>query len=461
LYLSLLVYRQKQIVGHSIFWIILLLYSVICLIFSINSLGIIIPDVGPYPVSLHLYWIYYTCFYFLPGAILLFCLKYCGKTEYITPTTIILLSIIPTIFSFIRFEQFWGFFPVLFQHLESIGFLEFFHIFVYVYLYGILFVADIFLLRQYMYVSKKFRPQIIFLIIGTSIPFLIDILTDGNYLPSGMDVSISGFFLAFGVLYYEMLAYSPVFRERFFEVADTGLLVLNEKQLILDMNPVAEHLLNIPLREAFGKNPSEIPAMPPEFRSVLEQETLTDSQPHFSVSGPEKAWYNISVKWFPEKIGADGVYLIIITDITRNIILEKEVSRYTIRQYKEKEITAREIKYREFFRSSKDPILILSDRKIIECNQAALQLFGKERDEIIGENPVIFSSPVQKNQDDVTEKFQYAIVNAAAGNRVVFPWVFTSNKKDIDAEVTLKLQIYYNQDVVEMTIRELPGAYKK
>ena len=45
---------------------------------------------------------------------------------------------------------------------------------------------------------------------------------------------------------------------------------------------------------------------------------------------------------------------------------------------------ASEIKYRNLFQSSRDAIVLRSEEGVIDCNQAAVEMFGYEKEEISG-----------------------------------------------------------------------------
>jgi PAS domain-containing protein len=454
--LSWKVYREKQVIGHSYFWILLFLFSIICLIFGINNLGIFFPGLGHYPLSLHLYWIYYSSFYVIPVVWLVYCLKYTGRSEIISRKLVLILSIVPSIMVLLRFYQFWGIIPF---HLFPVStallpqaILSFGHL----YLYALGFFGIILLLVQFRSVSEKIRYQTAFLTLGMTIPIIHEFISEGNLLTSGLDVAVSGLFLAFGILYCDMLIYTPVFREYFYEIIDSGLLVLNERREILDMNPVAEGYFRVSRKEAFTKKTGEIGTVPAEFRKVLESDDITGELPHFCISSPIERWFRISARWVPRRFSSDGVYLLTINDITTVVSLEKEVAEQKMRLLREEERSRKEFRYLLDFNSSKNAIMLISQGLIIRCNPAAEALAGKSQEELAGTDPVLLSAPVQKQQDDVPEKFRFFLADAASGTPVLFPWVFRFVEGDVLTEISLRRLTWRGRVIVEMSIRVLP-----
>lgn len=453
LFLSWQIYRQKHIVGHNIFWKLIFLFSIITLIFGINNLGLFFPDLGPYPLSLHLYIIYFASFYFIPVLWILYCLHFTGHKEMVTWRNGILLSILSIILILLRINEFWNVIP--FNNIQDIINENFTRILElgYLYLYGLLILGIILLVLQFRNVSDKGRYQIGFLVFGMLIPIVHEFFTEGNLLPSGMDVSITGFFLAFGILYCDMLIYSPVFRERFFDIIDSGLVVMNKKGEILDMNIVAEKILNISRNDAFTKKPSELSSIPHEFKEILTEPDKIGQQPHFQVSYPEQRWYTISARWISKNFSSGGVFLVDISDVTKNVILEKELTRKNIQVIREKERTNKEMQYFIAFSADLNPKILISRGEIIACNSAALELLQKKEEDLTGTDPALLSAQIQMKPDDVLEKFHYSIEDAITGNTISFPWRFSKGEDVFTGNVTLCRVLFNSKVLVEMTIQ--------
>ncbi|NLV27655.1 MAG: PAS domain-containing protein [Methanomicrobiales archaeon] len=462
LYLASLVYRRKHILGQSYFWIILFLMGLICITIGLYNTKEVFPTFLPDPVLSFLMFFMIFLGHLVTTFWFLFCLRYSGRTMYLTKhilTFLLAYTVIGNLVfqAIVQYGMSSGY-PVIDTMLWFIGYSAFIKC-------PILFLWGIgLLILTYRTISEKFRHQVIVLVGGACLVVLMVTFFDSGILPSinpvGMQFAITGYIFAYGILYYDLLTFSPVFREKFFGVVESGLIVLNKNIQILDMNSSAEGLLHVQLKDVFGKKPSETD-IPDEFREIFCQPEKILTSSHVCVPGHEEVrWYNVSMQHDRNDLGNEEVFLLIVTDITHNITLEKEISKAHEELVAEREKKKREWMYREFFRSHRDAILIISNGLVIDCNPVAEQLFGKNREEIIGNNPVILSAPSGGSVDIVPDKLHYLISKAASGELVDFPWVFLSRGREIETEVRLNRLTFHNQFLVEMSIRDMSGVYE-
>lgn len=458
LYLSLQVYRRKNILGQSYFWMILFLLSIICLLLGLDNMGEFFPELGPYPVSPVLSFATIFCGHLVTTIWFFFCLVYVGRSRYLTRPVITLL-VGYTVIGNIVFQGIWvSWFSTGIPLVDSA-----------VWLFGIsavikccvLFIAGIILMiLRFRHVSDQFRYQIIVLVGAACMVVLCVTFFDSELFPGfnpvGVHFGIAGLIFGFGMLYFDLLTFSPVFRERFFGVVESGLVVLNEQHQILDINETAGKIFQVSLNEVFGKRPSEVASLPAGFADLVHHPELLTSETPVSVqTDDETRWYRVSVQHDQGNVGAQPVYLILITDITHNILLEKQVSDAEARLQVEKEKKRRELLYHEFFRAHRDAILIVAGGVIVDCNQVAEQLFGRQASELIGLDPAMLSATLQTRSSDVPSKLMFHISQASAGELLDFPWVFNAHGKEIETEVRLSRLVYDDQVMVEMCIRDI------
>ena len=461
LYLSLQVYRRKNILGQYYFWMILFLLSIICLLLGLNNLGEFYPELGPYPVSPVITFATNFCGHLITTIWFFFCLLYAGRSRYLTRPIIGFLlgyTILGNlVFQLVRHFSFQSGIPLLDMALWVFGMSALLK-------WCILFFAGIILLLlKFKHVSDQFRYQIGVLVGAACMVVLGVTFFDSRLFPGfnpvGVHFGIAGLIFGFGMLYFDLLTFSPVFRERFFEVVESGFVVLNTRCQILDMNRTAEQILHTRLSDVFGKEPSEIAAFPEGFTGMLSHPNLLMNAAPLSVqTDDETRWYRISVQHDHGNIGAEEVYLLMITDITHNILLEKEVFEANARLLVEKEKKRQELLYREFFRAHRDAILIIADGVIRDCNQVAMALFGKKRSELIGRDPCLLSASIQGRRSDVPDKLKYQISQASAGELIDFTWIFLGDGAVVETEVRLSRLVYDDQVLVEMCIRDITPA---
>jgi PAS domain S-box-containing protein len=460
LYFSWKVYKRKDILGQDYFWLFLYLLALICLIQGCNYLGYIFPVLGPYPVSPQLDFLRIVLAHLCASVWFLFCLRYTGRSQYLTRINIAVLmgyTLIGAVAYQIEkipiYSMISGY-PILTDIIEAIGLSALIKS-------PILFILGIILLiHNYKYVSERFKHQIIILLAGVCLIILSITFFDSGIFPSfepiGVQFGIIGIIWACGMLYYDVLTFSPVFREKFFGFVELGLVAINERHLILDMNPVAEQWLSVSLDDVFGKRLSEVVTIPEEYKDALSRPEVLENAPHIEIHvGDETRWYKISVQHDVKNLGASDVSLIVITDITRNISLEKQVFEAKAELLKEKEKIQRDHLYQEFYKSFRDAILFISNGVISDCNPEAIDLFGMSRDELIGTNPCLLSAPFQDNSYDVPDRLKYQIARASTGDLLDFPWVFVSKGRDIHTTVRLSRLIFDDMVIIVMNVRDL------
>lgn len=117
-----------------------------------------------------------------------------------------------------------------------------------------------------------------------------------------------------------------------------------------------------------------------------------------------------------------------------------------------------EFSFRHFIDCFTDPVYILSaEGLIMEVNKSATKFYGYEREEFIGQSPLIFS--VEEKNDD--EHFKSLFAKALSGEPQKFEW--TIRRKDGETtqkEITFNKSQYYDHDVVVAIGRDL-GESKK
>ncbi len=121
-----------------------------------------------------------------------------------------------------------------------------------------------------------------------------------------------------------------------------------------------------------------------------------------------------------------------------------------------------EEKYRMIFTGASDPIAILDDVKIIDCNDLAVKLFGySNRNGIIGLPPWKISPQKQPDGRNSDDKATELIKKAVSGEPQRFYWKHL--KKDgklFDAEVSLSSFKLENKDYIMAIIRDITERKK-
>lgn len=143
-------------------------------------------------------------------------------------------------------------------------------------------------------------------------------------------------------------------------------------------------------------------------------------------------------------------------DSEKNIIGTFGITRDISEAKKNEEALIQEReRYRVLFESSADGIFLMTD--IFEdCNNAVLEIFGCEREDIIGHHPAEFSPEYQPDGRNSTEKANEKIQLAMSGIPQKFYW--KHKRKDnqlIDVEVALNAVTLQGRKLIQATVRDI------
>jgi PAS domain S-box-containing protein len=202
----------------------------------------------------------------IPAQAFVFAVRFVGKDHWLNSNRILIPFIIPVITIVLKFTDHWH--GLIYQQVDytiRYGMLVLdidpgFWYWVYVAYVNVALVVSAFLMVRFFYFSGGiFRSQAVVMLLGTMAPWVghIVYVSGNSYL--GMDsspvyFSVFGVFMAFGIFRFGLFDLLPIARESVFDSMQDGVVVINTKNTIVDINPSAKKIFASEKVAASGKD---------------------------------------------------------------------------------------------------------------------------------------------------------------------------------------------------------------
>jgi len=269
---------------------------------------------------------------------LLFACNYTNLKEWLTRKALLILAIIPIVtyvqVLFIRRHAFYyrslelttmGEF-VLFSKVYGPGF----YLWV-IYAYLIILTGVVILIMGMINMPEKFRFQLIPLIIviltilGPNIFYMLDFNPAAPYDPTSIMFVISGILLLLTIRHFRLLDIAPVAYNQVFKNVKSGVIILDERAHIQDLNPAAEGILNLSQENALGK---PIKQVLPKYQDLLKR--LENSPQNRAEFRTGEEHFEVQATPLNDREGASQGRIIMFYDITTRKLAEYELRRQAI-----------------------------------------------------------------------------------------------------------------------------------
>lgn len=203
------------------------------------------------------------------------------------------------------------------------------------YSYGVLLYGTYLLIRAYFHTSGLYRAQIGVSVLGTFVPWIINILYISPIAamfiidPTPIAFMVTGVMFAWGIFGYRLMDISPVARNSVIEQMDDGMFVIDTLNRVVDVNPAAQAVLRKPIDQIIGL---PIDSVFDEWSNLVEQYRNVEranTQIRFP-NGGQMLHYNLNISPLYDKQGGLTGRLIMLYNNT-----EQRMAEIALREAKE------------------------------------------------------------------------------------------------------------------------------
>jgi len=248
------------------------------------------------------------------------------------------------------------------------------------YAYTMMAVSLIIIIRAYVRSSGTERTQAGVLLVGALVPFIASVVTESGIVPlGGLDLAPFAFLPA-GALWLIAIARGTLFevlplaRSVLVEQMLDGVVVFDEEDHAVDVNPMALTMLHAPRAEVLGR-----PAEAVLSRVMGATAVLGDSGARHAVLpivDGDSRYVDLGITPLSVGLGSPPAELVTLHDVTG-----------------ERQASERLKLFRQVFDTADEGIIItLPDGTIVDVNDACTRMHGVTREEVLGANPRIFKS---------------------------------------------------------------------
>lgn len=228
-----------------------------------------------------------------------------------------------------------------------------------------------------------------------------------------------------------------------FEQSADGIISTNAQGEILNINQSFSAISGYTKEELIGRNSNilfkaeELEENPLHNKLILKGETVTNTSKGLRKDGTE---VDIEIR---TRNLSDGRIQTIVRNISESIENERKLKES-------------ELMYRTLFDNAHDAIFLLKDNKFIDCNRKALELFECRMEDLIGNDPLLFSPEFQPDGRLSQEAIITNERKVFQGQPQLFEWKhITLNGEVFDAEVSLNKYVVNEEYYIQGLVRDI------
>jgi PAS domain S-box-containing protein len=349
----------------------------------------------------------FVAIFVIPIPWLAFTLQYTGQDRSLTRRNLILLGIVPLVMMIVVWTDnlhHW-FRTRVIMILVADRFLVMepthgvaFWVFV-AYAYPLILLGAGLLLRYLLRSPGVIRAQAIAIVIGTLAPLSANALSIFDLIPiQGIDLTpfafvITGVTMGWALFRFQLLDVVPIARDRIIEGMRDGVIVLDSRKRIVDLNHAAQELLDLSAAQVIGHASRDVLASWPELAEYAHD--IVEAHAEITLNqGAAQRFFDLRISPLQDIGGRSAGRLIVLRDISA-------------RKRAEGELTA-------ILESIADGVIVFDPvGRAIVANPAITNLLGIHADEVIGLH-------IEELLIDAVAAEERAVLATALGSNAMF-----------------------------------------
>jgi signal transduction histidine kinase len=301
-----------------------------------------------------LFWadIQYFAYCYSPITLLALCMVITGYDEWIKSKKIVWLAVLPTIVillvwtnrfhGLIRYDVYLKSNGVFLVIMKKYGIAFYLHA---IYSHTINIISMIVLIKSLLFDKRVYRKQIIAMLIAANLIIIPNIIYILGWSPLKYDVTPvffgpAGLITMWAIFRYKLFNLVPVMRASVMEHMDTGIMVLDLQDRILDINPAFMKMTKMPKVKYYEAKPEDIFGSLPELIGACKNHSMP--QLEFKIN--QNVYETLLSPLNDEKGNSIG-RLVVIHDITEKKRVQQEFlkQQWILAGVKERERMARDM----------------------------------------------------------------------------------------------------------------------
>ena len=197
------------------------------------------------------------------------------------------------------------------------------------YSYALLLLATLAIVQAWMRCPSVYRDQMTLLVAAAVAPWtsnflhLLDVIPNLDLTPFAF--TVSGFVLAWALVHHQFLDLTPVARDRLIESMSDGVIVLDARNRIVDVNPAACQIIRRSPADTIGRSTSDVFANRPDL--IAQYGDATEAHVEIVGSDPDPRFYDLRISSLYDHRRALTGRLIVVRDVTARKRVEAELHR--------------------------------------------------------------------------------------------------------------------------------------